>query len=54
MESPKYHYPGYCKCLDLGYINQLIIVHLGEESKIYERTYEIYQMSINQGPSSFS
>ncbi|CAI2180779.1 11480_t:CDS:1 [Funneliformis geosporum] len=56
MGSPKYNYPGYCKFLDTGYINQLIIVHLGEESEIYERTLlkqEIYQMFIKQSPSLY-
>jgi hypothetical protein len=54
MVSPKYDYPAYCKYLDAGYINQLIIVHLGEESKIYERTLlkqEIYQLFIKQSSS---
>jgi len=54
IESPRYDYPGYCKYLDAGYINQLIIVHLGEESKIYERTLlkqEIYQLFIRQSSS---
>uniref|UniRef100_U9ULU6 Uncharacterized protein n=1 Tax=Rhizophagus irregularis (strain DAOM 181602 / DAOM 197198 / MUCL 43194) TaxID=747089 RepID=U9ULU6_RHIID len=31
LKSPKYDYPSYCKYLDAGYINQLIIIHLGEE-----------------------
>ena len=38
----------------MGYINQLIIVHLGEESQIYERILlkqEIYQMFIRQSSS---
>ncbi|PKY20229.1 hypothetical protein RhiirB3_433476 [Rhizophagus irregularis] len=54
LKSPKYDYPSYCKYLDAGYINQLIIIHLGEESKIYERTLlkqEIYQLFIEKSSS---
>ncbi|RIA83570.1 hypothetical protein C1645_880411 [Glomus cerebriforme] len=57
MKSPKFDYPGYCKYLDICYISQLIIIiHLGEESKIYERTLlkqEIYQLFTNKSSSLY-
>ncbi|CAG8654122.1 10477_t:CDS:2 [Funneliformis mosseae] len=40
--SPKYNYPKYCKFLDTGYINQLIIVHLGEQSEIMKHFPSIF------------